>query len=50
MSFSALKRIFLMLFKKYSRSGLVCDICELAEHTRTIYPSLDNRSLNYFDV
>jgi Integrase core domain/GAG-pre-integrase domain len=50
MSFSALERIFLALFKKYSRSELVCDVCELAKHIRTMYPSLGNRSLNYFDV
>jgi GAG-pre-integrase domain len=50
MSFSALERIFSVLFKKCSRDGLVCDACEFAKHTRTMYPSLGNRSLNYFDV
>jgi transposase InsO family protein len=49
MSFSALERIFPVLFKK-CRSKLVCDTCEFAKHTRTMYPSLDNRSLNCFDI
>jgi GAG-pre-integrase domain len=50
MSFSALEKIFPVLFKKYSRSELVYDACEFAKHIRTMYPSLGNRSLNYFDV
>jgi transposase InsO family protein len=50
MSFSALERIFPVLFKQYSRSELVCDACKFTKHTRTMYPSLGNRSLNYFDV
>jgi GAG-pre-integrase domain len=50
MSFSALERIFPVLFKKCSRSKLVCDACEFAKHTRTIYPSHGNRSLNCFDI
>jgi GAG-pre-integrase domain len=50
MSFSDLERIFPDLFKKYSRSELVCDACEFAKHTRTTYPSLDSRSLKCFDI
>jgi GAG-pre-integrase domain len=49
-SFSALERIFLDLFKKYSRSKLVCDACEFAKHTKTTYPLFGSRSLNYFDI
>jgi GAG-pre-integrase domain len=50
MSFSALERIFPDLFKKCSRSELVCDTCEFAKHTKTTYPSFGSRSLNYFDI
>jgi len=50
MSFSALERIFPVLFKKCNRSELMCDACEFTKHTRTMYPSLGNRSLNYFDI
>jgi GAG-pre-integrase domain/Integrase core domain len=50
MSFSALERIFPDLFKKCSRSELVCDACEFAKHIRTTYPSFCSRSLNYFDI
>jgi GAG-pre-integrase domain len=44
MSFSALERIFPDLFKKCSRNELVCDACEFAKHTRTMYHSLGSRS------
>jgi hypothetical protein len=50
MSFSALERIFSDLFKKCSRSELVCDACEFAKHNRTTYPSLGSRSLKCFDI
>jgi hypothetical protein len=50
MSFSALERIFPNLFKKCSRSELVCDVCKFAKHTRTTYPSLGSRSLKCFDI
>jgi GAG-pre-integrase domain len=50
MSFNALERIFPDLFKKCSRSELVCDTCEFAKHTKTTYPSFGSRSLNYFDI
>jgi transposase InsO family protein len=49
-SFSALERIFPDLFKKCSRSELVCDACEFAKHTRTTYPSFGSRSSNCFDI
>jgi GAG-pre-integrase domain len=50
MSFSALERIFPDLFKKCSKSELVCDACEFAKHTKTTYPSFGSRSLNCFDI
>jgi hypothetical protein len=50
MSFSALERIFPILFKKYSRSELVCDACEFAKYIRTMYPSLKNSFFNYFVI
>jgi hypothetical protein len=50
MSFSALERIFPNLFKKCSRSELVCDVCEFAKHTRTTYPLLGIRNLKCFDI
>jgi GAG-pre-integrase domain/Integrase core domain len=50
MSFSALERIFPVLFKKCSRSKLVCDACEFGKYIRTMYPSHGNISLNYFDI
>jgi hypothetical protein len=45
-----IERIFSVLFNKCSRSELVCDTCEFAKYTITMYPSLDNRSLNCFDI
>jgi transposase InsO family protein len=50
MSFSALERIFLDLFKKCSRNELVCNACEFAKHTRTTHPLLGSRSLRCFDI
>jgi hypothetical protein len=50
MSFSVLERIFPDLFKKCSKSELVCDACEFTKHIRTTYPSLGSKSLNCFDI
>ena len=49
-SFTVLGRLYPKLYSKCSKTKLVCDACEFAKHTRTMYPSFGNRSLSCFDI
>jgi Integrase core domain/GAG-pre-integrase domain len=49
-SFTILEKLYPKLYSKCNKIKLVYDICEFAEHTRTIYPISDNRSSSYFDI
>ena len=50
LSFQALGRMFPSQVKNYCKEKLLCDVCELAKHTRTNYPSSNERSKIPFDV
>jgi hypothetical protein len=47
-SFENLSRLYPMMFKGVYKSRLVCDACELGNHTRSIYPSIVLRSCEPF--
>jgi GAG-pre-integrase domain len=48
--FNVLGRLYPKLHSRCSKNKLVCDACEFAKHTRTMYPSFDNRSNSCFDI
>ncbi|XP_071676410.1 retrovirus-related Pol polyprotein from transposon TNT 1-94 isoform X2 [Lolium perenne] len=50
LSFQALSRMFPSQAKNSRKDKLLCDVCELAKHTRTNYPSTNDRSKIPFDV
>jgi GAG-pre-integrase domain len=49
-SFSALSRLYPPLFEKANKEKLVCDVCELRKHTRSLYSSSGSRSSLAFDL
>ena len=49
-SFQSLSRMFPSLFASCRMDKLVCEVCELAKHTRTNYPSSNERSKVPFEV
>ncbi|XP_073105203.1 uncharacterized protein [Elaeis guineensis] len=48
--FTLLARMFPTIFESYNKEKLVCDACELAKHTRSIYPGLGLHSKVMFEV
>jgi GAG-pre-integrase domain len=48
--FTVLGRLYPKLHSRCSKTKLVCDACEFAKHTRTMYPSFGNRSNSCFDI
>lgn len=50
LSFQSLGRMFPSLLASCYKEKLVCDICELAKHTRANYPSNGERSKEPFEV
>jgi transposase InsO family protein len=49
-SFIVLGRLYPKLYSRCNKAKLVCDACEFAKHTRTIYPFVGNRSSSCFDI
>lgn len=49
-SYQSLSRMFPSLLESCRKEKLVCDVCELAKHTRTNYPSSCERSKVPFEV
>lgn len=49
-SFQSLGRMYPSLFASCNKEYLLCDVCELAKHTRTNYPSTNERSKEPFEV
>lgn len=49
-SFQSLSRLFPSKFNISCKEGLVCDVCELAKHTRTSYPSTSEKTNIPFEV
>ena len=50
LSFQVLSRMFPSLFASCCKDKLVCDVCELAKHTRATYPSSSERSQTPFEI
>ena len=50
LSFFVLARLFPSLYNICDKHKLVCDACEFAKYTRTIYPISGTQSINIFDV
>lgn len=50
LSFQVLSRMFPSLFASSCKDKLVCDVCELAKHTRATYPSSSERSQTPFEI
>jgi transposase InsO family protein len=48
--FTVLGRLYPKLYSRCNKAKLVCDVCEFAKHTRTIYPFFGNRSSFCFDI
>jgi hypothetical protein len=48
--FTVLGRLYLKLYFRCNKAKLVCNACEFAKHTRTMYPSFGNRSSFCFDI
>jgi GAG-pre-integrase domain len=48
--FTVLGRLYPKLYSRCNKAKLVCDACEFAKHTRTIYPFVGNRSSSYFYI
>jgi hypothetical protein len=49
-SFQSLGRMFPSYFQSCCKEKLVCDVCELAKHTRTNYPNRGERCEMPFEV
>jgi hypothetical protein len=48
--FIVLGRLYPKLYSRCNKAKLVCDACEFAKHTRTMYPFFGNRSSFCFDI
>jgi GAG-pre-integrase domain len=48
--FIVLRRLYPKLYSRCNKAKLVCDACEFAKHTRTMYPFFGNRSSFCFDI
>jgi GAG-pre-integrase domain len=49
--FTVLGRLYPKLYSRCNKAKLVCDACEFAKHTRTMYPSFGNISFLFcFDI
>jgi GAG-pre-integrase domain len=48
--FPVLERLYPKLYSRCSKIKLICDACEFAKHTRTMYPSFGNKSSSCFDI
>jgi GAG-pre-integrase domain len=48
--FTILGKLYHKLYSKCDKTKLVYDACEFAKHTRTIYPTSDNRNSSCFDI
>jgi GAG-pre-integrase domain len=48
--FTILGKLYPNLYSRCNKTKLVCDACEFAKHTRTIYPISGNRSSSCFDI
>jgi GAG-pre-integrase domain len=48
--FTILEKLHPKLYSRCNKTKLVCDTCEFAEHTRTMYPNSGNKSSSYFDI
>jgi Integrase core domain/GAG-pre-integrase domain len=47
--FTVLERLYPKLYYRCNKTKSVCDACEFAKHTRTMYPSFGNKSF-CFDI
>ena len=50
LSFSVLARLIPSLYNICDKYKLICDACEFAKHTQTIYHISGTRSIKIFDV
>jgi GAG-pre-integrase domain len=48
--FTILIKLYPKLYSRCNKTKLVCDTCEFAKHTRTMYPISGNRSSSCFDI
>jgi GAG-pre-integrase domain len=48
--FTILGKLYSKFYSRCNKTKLVCDVCEFAKHTRTMYPISGNRSLFCFDI
>jgi GAG-pre-integrase domain/Integrase core domain len=49
-SFTILKKLYPKLYSKCNKTKLMCDDCEFAKHTRTMYLISGNTSSSCFDI
>ena len=49
-SFKVFEELAPSIYKSCNKEMLKCEACELAKHSRTVYPASGNRSLKPFDL
>src|SRR4051812_6796174 len=49
-SFKVFEDLAPLVYKNCNKEMLKCEACELAKHSRTVYPASGNRSLEPFDL
>ena len=49
-SFKVFEDLAPLVYKNCNKKMLKCEACELAKHSRTVYPASGNRSLKLFDL